>query len=147
MSNLFRRLFGGGRRSGKSRLTKEFLNSISGEITSAHLRIARQQAQLAAGRGFGQPITGQEILARQAAAAAAHGPGALHVQQSRAEGAFAQLLNHRPGHIGLHEANRFTRWMDIRESEDELQEFLGKCVSYGEKMQRHTNMSVGELEK
>lgn len=157
MSNLFRNLFGGGRRSGKSQLTQEFINSFTDDINRTHLQRAQEALnneleQMAVDRGIGQSITGRELLARQAAAVQVRPSlrsnyGMPHIQSiSRAQDAFAGLLAHRPGRLDLYEPNRFTRWMDIRESEDELQEFLGKCVKYGEKMQRRTNMSVEDLE-
>lgn len=166
MANLFGNLFGG-----RSHLTTDFFNQFQREmdvqaqraaqvqaaqgslraeaqqeLNREMTRMAQAQAQGAMRTPDGQPTTGREILERQRGLGAGLRDGMLHIQQNprsreRESGDFwRQAAN------GF-QPNMFTRWMDIRESEDELQEFLAKCVAYGAKMQRPTNMSVKDLEK
>jgi len=44
------------------------------------------------------------------------------------------------------EPNLFTRWLDIRDSEDELHEFLTVLVKNGQKERNHTSQSITDLE-
>ncbi len=92
-------------------------------------------------------ISGNEILARQRA------QGALYVQQGSAgavearETVRSEVLLFGQGRGQHGQPNMFNRWLDIRDSEDELHEFLSKCVAYGKIFQEPTSMSVKELDQ
>jgi hypothetical protein len=143
MSNLFDALFGrdGSLTNGNEILARQraaqaeqLYNQRMGQFAQA---MADQNHQLVG--GLGQALGPGAIMAVDPA------QGRLHIQQShRSLGGgdfWRQFLTES------YQPNMFNRWMDIRESEDELQEFLAKCVTYGAKMQRPTNMSMKELEK
>ncbi len=90
-------------------------------IYNLHMADLRQQAE---GHREGQA----DALAQAA-------QGALHLNQLSAGSVCPTTVR-----------TMFTRWMDIRESEDELQEFLQKCVAYGQMFQKPTKMTVDELD-
>ncbi len=77
----------------------------------------------------------------------------LHIQQQSAgavearETVRSEVLLFGQGLGIASQPNMFNRWMDIRESEDELQEFLSKCVAFGKRYQTSTTMTVKDLDK
>jgi hypothetical protein len=142
-AGLFAYLFGAGGAMAETRLT-------TGNEILARQRAAAAQAiynehlgQLAQAQVRDQAAQGAQQGALSVGLGQAHRALVINEAAAIPQGVFGRLLNTGAGY----NPNMFTRWLDIRESEDELQEFLSKCVAYGAKMQRPTTMSVEELEK
>ncbi len=126
------------------------LGGILGMLFEGAGRLGSQAAR-------SRQISANEILSRQRAAGNIV-PTLTPEQQS--EGMLNQLreaaamgtLHIQQGNAGRVEAgmivqpNMFTRWLDIRDSEDELQEFLTRCVHYGAKYRTIEVMPVKNLE-
>ncbi len=122
------------RAQGRQRMYNLHLSQLTEHLDAAE----------AAQRGAAAQVAQSELIAAQLQSAA---QGMVHVSQDPAGAVRAQ----GPNHTGVmfetgFQPNMFTRWLDIRDSEDELQEFLKKCVDYGLKFKSVEKMSAEELD-
>ncbi len=108
---------------------------IAGRQISANEILARQRA---AGNIFPTLTPEQQSEGMQSQLLEAAAMGQLHIQEGSAGRLAASMLV---------QPNMFTRWLDIRDSEDELQEFLTRCVHYGARYRTIEPMTMERLEK